>query len=40
MPGFYIKKVMATGLNKRDSFVDLIPGLNIIHGLSVPGKQL
>ena len=40
MPGFYIKKVMATGLNKRDSFVDLISGLNIIHGLSDSGKTI
>lgn len=38
MNEFYITKVLAKGLGKADSFVDLRPGLNLIQGRSNTGK--
>lgn len=37
--GFYIAKVVATGEGKKDAFVDLEPGPNVITGLSDTGKS-
>lgn len=38
MSEFYIKKVLAKGTGKTDSFVELQPGLNLIQGRSNTGK--
>lgn len=38
MSEFYIKKVLARGTGKTDSFVELQPGLNLIQGRSNTGK--
>ena len=38
MGEFYITKVTARGSGKKDSSVDLRPGLNIIQGRSNTGK--
>lgn len=38
MSEFYIKKVLAKGSGKTDSFVELKPGLNLIQGRSNTGK--
>ena len=38
MNGLYIIKVLACGVNRQDSFVELKPGLNLIQGRSNTGK--
>lgn len=40
MSDFYIKSVTAKGSGKKDSTVDLRPGLNIIRGRSNTGKTV
>lgn len=38
MNGLYLSKVLARGVGKTDSFVELRPGLNLIQGRSNTGK--
>ena len=38
MNKLYISKVLACGINRQDSFVELKPGLNLIQGRSNTGK--